>query len=210
MAEQHHSYTGLLLIGFAILVLLTAIFFTVAQTRVTATAEFKAGNSKLKSANNWLIAAYVLSYIATGVGVVLAILYFGHVTWGIGSEVVHGILFVLLFLHIILSGIFAFVALSDIKNSGVANNASAENWIWAGEVAALVAVIVIVISGAWRAHYVSTKSGQEKKLEAAMSMPPPPPPAQFEFTAPSTIVTGSASSPPPPPHSAPMLGNVDV
>ena len=193
MGEQHHSYTGLLLIGFALLILLGAIFLTVAQTRVLSTDEYKSGNSKLRSASNWLIASYILGYIAGGVGLVLAILYFGHITWGIKTEVPHAILFILLFLLVLLSGIFGFVAMSEINNSGVQDKKGSENWIWAAEIAGLVAIVILIISGAWRAQYTTTKKSQDKM--SGMSLPEEKPPAQFEFTAPSTIVTGGASSP---------------
>jgi hypothetical protein len=162
MGERHHSYTGLLLIGFALLLLLAAIFFTIAQNRIINTSEYRSGNSKLRAANNWLIVSYVLSYIATGVGIVLAILYFGHVTWGIKTEVPHAVLFVLLFLHVILAGIFGFVALSEINNSGLQDKRGSENWIWAAEIVSLVAVVILIISGAWRAQHRSVQGAKEK------------------------------------------------
>ena len=86
MAETQHRYTGLLLILFAVLILVGAVFLTLAQSRVQSTPEHDAGNTKLRSASSNLLIAYILGYIAGGIAIVLAILYFGHVTWGIKSE----------------------------------------------------------------------------------------------------------------------------
>lgn len=162
--EQHHNYVGILLLLFMVLALLSAIFFTVAQSKVNGFAEYKAGNSKLKSASNYLIAAYVLGYIATGMGLILAIVYFSHAALNFPSEIPHLIIFILLFGLVIVSGIFGFVALSYIDSANPANKSQATNWIWAALVAALVAVIVLIISGAWRAQHRAT----HKVVDAAV------------------------------------------
>jgi hypothetical protein len=154
--ERHHQYTGLLLLLFMVAILLSAIFFTVAQTKLREIAEYKAGNSKLKSANNNLMVAYILGYIAAGIGLVLAILYFGHVSWGIKNEIPHLILFIILFGLVIVSGIFGFIALSEIDEVNPSNKNGSTGWIWGALVAALVALILIIISGAWRAQYKSS------------------------------------------------------
>ena len=156
MVERHHQYTGILLIVFVILILLGAIFFTVAQTRVRDFAEYKAGNAKLRSANNNLTVAYVLGYIAAAIGILLAILYFGHTAWQIKNETIHLILFILLFALVIVSGIFGIIALNDIDQANPPNKNNATNWIWAALVSGLIALILIIISGAWRAQYRST------------------------------------------------------
>lgn len=215
MSDQHHSYTGLLLIGFALLILLGAIFFTISQAKVMDITEYKNGNSKLKSAKNWLIAAYVLGYIAAGVSIVLAILYFGHVTWGIRSEVPHAVLFVLLFILVLLSGIFGFVALNEINNSGADNKNSSTNWIWGAEVAGLIAIILLIISGAWRAQYRSSKGKEEKgaipMTQTYSSTLPnqysalPNPDTSAQLKVPVTVSVGSGISPPP--YQAPLIAN---
>ena len=156
MAESHHRYTGLLLLLFALLVLVGAVFLTLAQSRVASTPEHDAGNTKLRSASSDLLIAYILGYIAGGIAIVLAILYFGHVTWGIKSEIPHLILFILLFGLIIVSAIFGFLALSDISGSAIDDKKGGDGWIWGGLIAYLIAVIVLLISGAWRAQYVSS------------------------------------------------------
>ena len=169
MAEQQHKYTGILLLVFALLVLLGAIFFTVAQSKVTSTDEYKAGNTKLNNAKNDLLFAYILGYIAAGLGLILAVLYFGHIAWGIKSEIPHLIVFILLFLLVIVSGIFGFIALSNISDSNASDKKGAENWIWASLVAGLIGIIVLIISGAWRAQYRSTKGAVDKAVKSFTS-----------------------------------------
>lgn len=157
MVETQHRWTGLLLIIFAVLTILAAVFLTVAYGRIYTIPEYKAGNSKLNNARSALLVAFILGYVAAAIGVILAILYFGHVAWGINSELPHLFVFILLFAAIIISGIFGFVALSNISNSGAQNKAGSEGWIWGALIAYLVALIVLIISGAWRASYVSRK-----------------------------------------------------
>lgn len=173
MAEHHHQYTGGLLLFFTLLSLVAAILFTIAQVRVTEITEFKNGNAKLNSAKNNLIIAYVLAYIATGIGIILAILYFGHVAWGIKNEWPHLIVFLLLFALIIVSGIFAFIALSDISNASPADNKGAPGWIWGGLASLLVSLIVLIISGAWRAQHRASQASTMTSTEKTVTLTAP-------------------------------------
>ena len=167
MAEQHHKYTGALLILFALLILLSAILLTIAQSKIMTIEEYKTGNSKLNSAKNNVLTAYILGYVAAGMAVILAILYFGHVAWGIKNEIPHLLVFIILFGLIITSGVFSFIALSNISGSNAQDKQGSEGWIWAALISALVAIIVLIISGAWRAQHVSSqKSAADTTVES--------------------------------------------
>ena len=163
----HKSYTGILLLIFALLILLGSIFFTVAQLRVINSSDYKnsssAGNSEMISARDYLIWAYVLGYVATGVGLLLAILYF----WGGGlyesTEFIHMFVFILLLALVIISGILGFVALSKIENSKVTDRQGANGWIWAAEVVGLVGLVILFISGFWRAVHVNNALSESTK-----------------------------------------------
>ena len=156
--ETHHRYTGILLIVFVILAVLAAIFMTIAHGKVMTIDEYKTGNDKLHSAKNNLLIAYILAYVAAALGIILAILYFGHVAWSINNEIPHLIVFILLFALLVVSGIFGFLALSNIDNSGATDKQGSTGWIWGGLVSALVSLIVLIISGAWRAEHVASKA----------------------------------------------------
>jgi hypothetical protein len=208
-AEHHHKYTGGLLLLFTLLVLVGAILFTVAQVRVTNIEEYKNGNTKLNSAKNNLIIAYVLAYIAAGMGLVLSILYFGHVAWGIKTEWPHLIIFLLLFVLVIVSGIFAFIALSDISNASPADNKGATGWTWGGLGVLLAAVIILIISGAWRAQHNSSKAQTATTTSTQQTV---------TFTAPSEvgseipmsgISSPAYSAPVSPPSSVPLTTATD-
>lgn len=158
MGETHHRYTGILLLVFSVLVLLGAIFFTVAQSKVKTIDEYKVGNAKLNTAKNNLLVAYLMAYIAAGIGMILALLYFAHVAWGISNEIPHLIVFILLFGLVVVSGIFGFLALSNIDSSGAKDKQGSTGWIWTSLVSILIGLIVLIISGAWRAQYKATSS----------------------------------------------------
>jgi len=179
MAETNHRNTGILLLIFALLVLLGAIFFTVSQSKVMTIDEYKTGNSKLNSAKNNLLTAYILGYIAAGMGIILAIIYFGHVAWGINNEIPHLIIFILLFGLVVVSGIFGFLALSNIDSSGAKDKKSSTNWIWAAQVAGLIGLIVLIISGAWRAQHLASKAKGSSPYRGDQQ--------EATFTAPSQV-----------------------
>lgn len=189
MVENHHNYTAVLILIYALLILIGAILFTVAQVRVTNSSEYKNGDSKLNSAKNNLIIAYVLGYIAAGMGILLAIIYFGHVAWGITNEIPHLIIFILLFILVITSGIFGFIALSDINGSTLTDKTYITNWIWAAEVLGLLALIILVISGAWRASYVASKTVMPTTTVMSNTQ------SEVTFTAPDSTVYESPETP---------------
>lgn len=198
--EHHHKYTGGLLLFFTLLVLVGAILFTIAQARVTNIEEYKNGNSKLNSAKNNLIISYVLAYIAVGMGLILSILYFGHVSWGISTEWPHLIVFILLFVLVIVSGIFAFIALSDISNAAPSDNKGATGWTWGGLATLLVALIILIISGAWRAQYNSSKTQNSTKTTSTQQT--------VTFTAPSEVQSEIPTGISSPYYAAPMSPTV--
>ena len=207
MAETQHRYTGILLLLFALLVLVGAIFMTVAQSKVMTIDEYKTGNSKLNSAKNNLLIAYILGYIAVGMGIILAILYFGHVAWGIKNEIPHLIVFILLFGLVIVSGIFGFLALSNIDSSGAQQKQGSTGWIWASLIAGLIGLIVLIISGAWRAQHVASKAAANQASNQASMYPQEtittqqqttlPAPSSVNYENPASVYADATSYPAP-------------
>ncbi len=156
MVEQHHNYTALILLLYAILILAGAIFLVVAYNRVGASPNFSRFEA-LRSARSYLMWAYILGFIASALGMILAFIYFGHIALGMPNEIVHFIVFFLLFALVIASGILAFIALSKINSVDVTDRNSSTGWIWAAEVVGLLALLAVVVSGAWRAQHYSNK-----------------------------------------------------
>lgn len=157
----HKNYTALLLLLFSALILTGSILFTIAQLRVVNSSDYRnassLGNKDMIDARNYLIGAYILGYVSVGIGILLAILYF----WGGGlyeqPEFIHMTVFIILAILIIISGILGFIALSKINSSVVTDKQSASQWIWGAEVVGIIGLVVLFISGIWRAAHVSNK-----------------------------------------------------
>lgn len=201
MAEHHHKYTGALLILFALLILLGGILLTISQSKIMNIDEYKSGNSKLNSAKNNVLTAYILAYIAAGMGLVLAILYFGHVTWGIKSEIPHLLLFIILFGLVVTSGIFSFVALSNISGSNAQDKKGSEGWIWAALIAGLVSIIVLIVSGAWRAQHVASNKAVGSDTLVSRQSTPYRAQSEYNFEPMPNVIT-------PPNYAAPTAGPI--
>ena len=124
-------------------------------------------------------------------GIILTIIYFGHVVWGVTNEIPHLIIFILLFLLVIASGIFGFIALSDVNGTNIPDKGAITNWIWAAEVLGLLALILLVISGAWRATYVTSKT----KVVAPVTTVTSDTQREITFTAPDSTVYEPSATP---------------
>lgn len=188
MGETHHRWTGLLLLLVLILFVLMAIFFIIAQTRVQNITEYKQGNTKLKSARNYLIWAYILAFVGAAMMLLLSILYFGHIAWNIGSEVPHLIIFIVTFITIAIAGIFGFAALSNISNASTVNKNGSEGWIWGALGVGLAGLIILVISGAWRIQYKTSQKTLKREdsltVQTSSSNPPSYPPPDLTTQTP--------------------------
>jgi H+/Cl- antiporter ClcA len=183
--ETQHKWTGALLVLFAISILLAAIFFSVAYGRVINTEQYRNGQTNLNNARNALLWAMITSYVSAGIAVVLAILYFGHVTWGVNSEIPHLILFILLFAMIIVAIVAGFIAWSNVRNKEVTDNDNSQGLILAGIIALFVGLVALVISGVWRATYRSTLGA---------SLVPAPPQSEVTITSPSSVTSVATTS----------------
>lgn len=183
--ETQHKWTGALLILFAISILLAAIFFSIAYGRVLNTDGYRNGQTNLVNARNALLLAMITSYVAAGIGIVLAILYFGHVTWGINSEMPHLILFILLFALIVIAIIAGFIAWSNVRNTNVVDNGNSSGLIIAAIISLFVGAAILLISGVWRAGY--------KSMEGA-SLVPAPPQSEVTITSPSSVTSVATTS----------------
>ncbi len=162
---SHHVYIGLLLLVAAILAILTGVFYTFSQADVTKIPEHDAGNQSLRNASGNLLVAYVLAYVAGGLLLLLSIVYFlqGSLNW---NEITHTIIFLLIFVVLIISVIFGFLALSDIDDAGNIEKKNTVNWIWAGFGVAIAAILMIIISGAWRFQHVQSQKSKQQQLPA--------------------------------------------
>jgi len=181
---EHHTWTGLLLLLTFILVTLAGVFLVFAQSDVTGIPEHDDPdnpNQSLRNASSNLIVSYILAFSAAAVLLVLCILYFfqGTLQW---SEIPHALIYILIGAATVVSVIFAFVALSDIDESGVKDNleSRARGWIITSIVLILVGLLVLIISGAWRVQHVQSQkqvpTAVTQKTEYTVTQPTMEPP----------------------------------
>ena len=117
----------ILLIIAGILILIAAILATVAANNLSKVSGFSS-DAKLVSARNWLVAAYVSGWIGVALVVILIIIYIVQVSrsgdhaedlsshWYIrGIEI-------LIIVAALAAGIFAAVASSEVRSSGLFNS----------------------------------------------------------------------------------------
>ncbi len=132
-----------------VVLIVMAILIIVAGDRVRNISGFDS-NDNLKSANNRLVTAQILAWIAVGLGLLLTIGYLFLHGGFINTEWIHLILWILLFAAIIVSGIFLAIAISDIDNANVSDNKGSVGYIWGALGAGAGALVLLIISGGWR------------------------------------------------------------
>jgi hypothetical protein len=151
-----HIGTATFLIIYTVLVLIAAILITIAANRITQVPEFNNNNGNLRNSRNWAIASYILLYISAGLGLLLAILYFAHMALKITSEFAHLIIFILLYVTVILAGIFTIVAIYYFNRANVSDNRSVPAYLYSGLVLAIIALLVALFSGGFRLYFLNT------------------------------------------------------
>ena len=183
------------LVGLAtILLVVMAILILIAGDRVRNITGYNS-NSNLKTVNDRLYWAQVFAWIAAAVGLILVLgyiaLHFIEFT-----EWIHLILWILLFASLIASGVFLAIALNDLKNANPPNNNGTSSYAWGALIVGIVAMIVLLVSGGWRAvqKTVETSEGPyyyvPSEPNAPMGGAPMPP-----MTQPGVQVTTSGTYP---------------
>ena len=126
-----------------------AILIIIADDRLRGIIGFNT-NDKLKNAHNQLITAQILAWIAAGLGVLLLIGYLFLHGGFLQNEWIHLILWVLLFVGLIISGVFLIIAITEIDNANINNDNTSKGYIWGALIAGIAALVVLIISGGWR------------------------------------------------------------
>lgn len=141
------------LFGTGTSLLVTALILAVSGVlQVIATSKIPSGsnttNEKLKSAHTYALISYILSFVAAGLTLILAIFYYTHGSiWT--SEWPHLIIFILIAGSTIASGILALLAINDVNDSGEKKE-NPDTYLWISVAMLAAALIILAISGAWR------------------------------------------------------------
>jgi len=149
----HHVNTGFALIGTFLVVGVAALLLTIAHVRLNDITS-NVTDEKLESAKSLAIWSYVLAWIAAGLLLLLSFFYFTHGSI-FENEWPHLIFFIIIVGLIVASGILALLAASDIRESNITDNESADAYLYWGAGLLGVSILIILITGIWRVYHRS-------------------------------------------------------
>lgn len=149
----HHINTGFALIATLLATVIGAILITVAHNNLN---KITPQNTTADSAKNLSLWALILGYIAAGLLLILAFIYFTHEEGNplFGSEWPHTVIFILIAGGIIASGILAILAGNDAKDAAASTDDDTLLYWGAGLMG--LALLLIIVTGIWRAWHVGT------------------------------------------------------
>ena len=105
---------------------------------------------QLESAYNSIKVAYILAFISAGITLLLAILYAGHETVISPSEYWHLALYLITYILLIISIIYAFIALNKLYDIRINTRNGADAYIWAGLLMSIFAFVGLTATGSGR------------------------------------------------------------
>lgn len=156
----HHINTGGALILTFLSIGVGALLITLGNIRmndVQGTSGVAANNDKLNSAKTYSLWAYILGWISAGLALILSFLYFMHmdVIKSLGTETPHALIFGLIAILAIISGILALVAYSQFRDANVTDEMSIPTYLWVGALFMGIGLLVILVTGVWRTYHIS-------------------------------------------------------
>ena len=148
--------TGILSITTIFLVIM-GILLVNASDKIDEIPEFNQ-SSTLQEAKDRLTTAYILIFIAAGVSLLLGIAYGGHdVVWS-PTEWIHGFLFLVMLVLLVIGTIYAYTVLVDLYVPEISDRNGASSFIWAALLFAILTFMMAVITGSGRAGYNAVRS----------------------------------------------------
>ncbi len=129
-----------------------------------------ANPANLAIVNNALGAAkiaLILAFVAAGLSVLLALLYAGHELLFSLSEYFHLVLYLIIYVLLVISVVYASIALYRLYNLSVPNRNGADSFIWAGLLMAIFAFVGLTATGSGRLGMNVARDMTRKRLERA-------------------------------------------
>jgi hypothetical protein len=157
------------LVTVIIFFVLTGILFFSAYSKVGQVLE--AGDSKnndltkLDSVLNSIKVAYILAFIAAALTFVLAILYAGHETVITPSEYWHLAIYLITYVLLVISVIYAYIALNKLYDIGITQRNGADAYIWAGLLMSIFAFVGLTATGTGRLGMNIVRTDTRKRIE---------------------------------------------
>jgi hypothetical protein len=124
---------------------------------------------RLDSCLNSVKVAYILAFIGAGLALLLALLYAGHETVVTPSEYWHLALYLITYALLIISVIYAFIALNKLYDTRITQRNGADAYLWAGLLMSIFAFVGLTATGSGRLGMNIVRSGARSRLEAAES-----------------------------------------
>lgn len=124
---------------------------------------------RLDSCLNSIKVAYILAFIGSGLTVLLALLYAGHETVITPSEYWHLGLYLITYALLIISVIYAFIALNKLYDTRITQRNGADAYIWAGLLMSIFAFVGLTATGSGRLGMNIVRSSTRNRIEAAES-----------------------------------------
>ena len=173
MGLSVHILTSGFLVTVVVFFVLTGYFFVTAYSKMGQVLE--QGDSKnndlekLDSALNSVKVAYVLAFIAAGLTLLLAVLYAGHETVINPSEYWHMALYLITYALLVISVIYAFVALNKLYDVSISDRNGADAYLWAGLLMSIFAFIGLTATGSGRLGMNAVRGKARARLEGVES-----------------------------------------
>ena len=159
------------LVTVIIFFVLMAILFREASVKlgeVLLAGDNRSNNlEQVDSAFNAAKVAYILAAIAAIITLILAILYAGHEIAINPSEYWHLALYLITYILLIVSVVYAFIALTRIYSLGIVDRNGADAFLWAGLLMAVFAFVGLTATGSGRLGMNIVRSDTRRRLEQA-------------------------------------------
>jgi hypothetical protein len=170
MGLSVHILTSGFLVSVVVFFISTGYFFAAAYSKVNQVlqkGDSKANNlNQLESVLNSLRVAYVLAFIAAGLTLLLAVLYAGHETIITPSEYWHLALYLITYALLVISTIYAFIALNKLYDVRISDRNGADSYIWAGYLTSLFAFMGLTATGSGRLGMNAVRHKAKQRIEA--------------------------------------------
>lgn len=147
-----------------ILLVVTGILFVSAGQKIKDIPEYSR-SSRLQNGFNKIQTAYILTFVAAGVALILAIAYGGHEVWWSPSEWVHTLFMIAAAALIIIADVYVYGVLNEIYTPELADRNGVDNFIWAGLWISLLGFLVLLAAGSGRAGYNTVRSKVQDHFE---------------------------------------------
>lgn len=141
-----------------VFLIIMGILLVSAANKVKAIPEFSQ-SSGLQNGYNKLKTAYILTFVAAGVALLLAILYGGHDIWWSPTEWIHSVIFLIIIALMLVATVYAYTVLYDLYTPELQDRNGADSFIWSALLFSILAFMIILTMATGRVGYNAARTG---------------------------------------------------